>query len=133
MIPLRAESSTVSLPPRERASAKRRAKAIKLGLSPSVAGKSPAKGSRKRAKAPAPPPTLAATRKRRAAADVAYLDRPDGYHIKRVVRRVSPGPAPPVPYLPGEEDIPRSDAESDDSDATALELARSANLDGLPT
>ncbi|KAG8728155.1 hypothetical protein FRC10_005254, partial [Ceratobasidium sp. 414] len=123
MIPLRAESSTVSLPPRERALAKRRAKAIKLGLPPSIASKSPAKGIQKRAKPPAPPPTLAATRQRRAAADVAYLDRPDGYHIKRVVRRVSPGPAPPVPYLPGEEDIPRSDTESEDSDAQVPELA----------
>ncbi|KAG8732210.1 hypothetical protein FRC10_001159 [Ceratobasidium sp. 414] len=123
MIPLRAESSTVSLPPWERALAKHRAKAIKLGLPPSIASKSPAKGIQKRAKPPVPPPTLAATRQRRAAADVAYLDRPDGYHIKRVVRRVSPGPAPPVPYLPGEEDIPRSDTESEDSDAQVPELA----------
>ncbi|KAG9076442.1 hypothetical protein FS749_011786 [Ceratobasidium sp. UAMH 11750] len=124
---LHAESSTVSLPPRERALTKRRAKAIKLGLPPSTSGKSPAKAIQKRGKAPMPPPTLAATRQRRAAADVAYLDRPDGYHIKRVVRRQTPGPAPPIPYLPGEEDIPPSNAESDDSNATLPELARPAD------
>ncbi|KAG8737647.1 hypothetical protein FRC10_007970 [Ceratobasidium sp. 414] len=134
MIPLRAESSTVSLPPRDRVLTKRPAKAIKLGLSHSVASKSPAKGTRKRAKAPPPPPALAATRKRRAGADAAYFNRPDGYHhIKRVIRRVSPGPAPPVPYLPGEEDIPHSDTESDNSNATILELARPPGLDGLCT
>ncbi|KAG8731262.1 hypothetical protein FRC10_001915 [Ceratobasidium sp. 414] len=131
MLPLRAESSTVSLPPRERALAKRRAKAIKLGLSPSISRKSPAKVARKRGKAPAPAPTLAATRKRRAAADVAYLDRPDGYHIKRVVRRLpTPGSHPPIPYLQGQEDIPHSDAESDGSDETMLELTHTANLNG---
>ncbi|KAG8732071.1 hypothetical protein FRC10_001257, partial [Ceratobasidium sp. 414] len=132
MIPLRAESSTVSLPPRERTLAKRRAKAIKLGLSPSVACKSPAKRARKRAKAPVPP-TLAATCQRRAAANVAYIEQPDGYHVKQVVRRVTPGPAPPVPYLPGEEDLPHSDAESDGSDATELQLVSSNNLGELST
>ncbi|KAG9088047.1 hypothetical protein FRC06_002249, partial [Ceratobasidium sp. 370] len=109
------------------------AKAMKLKLPPLVAGKSPAKGAQKRAKAPAPTPTLAATREQRAAVDVAYLNRPDGYHIKQVVRQLSPGPAPPVPYLPGEEDILHSDAESDDSNGTALELACPANPNGLPT
>ncbi|KAG8732992.1 hypothetical protein FRC10_000495 [Ceratobasidium sp. 414] len=116
MPPLRAESSTVSLPPRERALAKRCAKAIKLGLPPSSASKSPAKGIRKRRKVPAPPPTLATTRKRRGA-EVAYIDQPDGYHIKHVVRHPETlRPPPSVPYLPGEEDILRSDVESDDGD-----------------
>ncbi|KAG8738805.1 hypothetical protein FRC10_006457 [Ceratobasidium sp. 414] len=130
--------------------AKRRAKAMKLRLPPSIAGKSLAKGTRKRAKAPVPPPTLAATHARRAAADVGYIAQPDGYHIKRVVHRVTPGPAPPVPYLPGEEgrfyshvkynylthftlDIPHSDAESDNSDATVLELTNLSHLGQLDT
>jgi hypothetical protein len=99
MPPVRPESSTVSVPPRELIVAKRRAKAIKQGQAviPS------ANGARQTAKALAP--TLAATRERRAAAiDVAYLSRPDGVHIKRVVRRpATPVRAPPVPYLTGQE------------------------------
>ncbi|KAF8595896.1 hypothetical protein BDV93DRAFT_514595 [Ceratobasidium sp. AG-I] len=122
MPPVRAESSTVSLPPRERRLGKQRAKAIKLGLPPSVSSRSPAKRTRKVAQKSVP--TLASTRVRRAGAmDVAYLNRPDGFHIKRVVRRPpTPGPAPSVPYLPGQEDIPLSDAESDATDATMLDL-----------
>ncbi|KAG8777228.1 hypothetical protein FRC12_000490 [Ceratobasidium sp. 428] len=108
----RPESSVVSLPPRERALAKRRAKAMRHGISPSLVGKS-SKVTKRKAKA-APAPTLASTRKRRAAADFAYLNRPDGFHVKRVVRRPgTPERAPPVPYLPGQEDIPPSDTESD--------------------
>jgi hypothetical protein len=100
MSPLRAESSTVSMPPRERILCKQRAKAIRHGqpvLPHSTTG------TKRSAKAPAP--TLATTRKRRSAAlDIAYLDRPDGYHIKCVVRR-SPTPQhiPPIPYLPGQD------------------------------
>ncbi|KAG9088148.1 hypothetical protein FRC06_002211 [Ceratobasidium sp. 370] len=129
MPPLRAESSTVSLPPRERVLAKHHAKAIKLGLPPSVASESPAKGTQKRT-GPAPLPTLAATHQRHAAADVAYLDRPDGYHVKRIVHQVTPGPVPPILYLPGEENIPHSDVESDDSNTTVPELTNSASLGG---
>lgn len=103
MPPVRAESSTVSLPPRERRLGKQRAKAIKLGLPPLVSTKSPTKKTRKDAQKSAP--TLASTRVRRAGAmDVAYLNRPDGFHIKRVVRRPpTPRPAPPVPYLSGQD------------------------------
>ena len=100
MNPLRAESSTTSMPPRERIVAKRRAKAIRMGqpLPRAVTNR-----IKKTTKAPAP--TLAATRKRRLAAlDVAYIDRPDGYHIKRVVRRpATPEHIPVVPYLPGQK------------------------------
>jgi hypothetical protein len=99
MPPLRTELSTVSIPPREKLVAKRRAKAIKLGLpvlDPSTHGV--------KQKTKAPTPTLAATRERRAAAlDVAYLDRPDGIHIKRVVRRAATPKPPPVPYLTGQD------------------------------
>lgn len=100
MSPLRAESSTVSMPPRERRPAKRRAKAIRQGQPIPDAGTN---SVRKIAKVPLP--TLAATRQRRLAAlNVAYIDRPDGYHIKQVVRRPStPDHAPPIPYLNGQE------------------------------
>lgn len=100
MSPLRAESSTVSLAPRERRAAKRRAKAIRQGQPISHTSTN---GVKKLAKAPAP--TLATTRKRRAAAlNIAYIDRPDGYHIKQVVRRLAtPDHAPPIPYLRGQE------------------------------
>ncbi|KAG9122593.1 hypothetical protein FRC07_000967 [Ceratobasidium sp. 392] len=118
---IRAETaSVVSLPPRERRAAKHRARAIKLGLPPSVASKHHAKRTLRKAKAPVPP-TLAATRKRRAGADRAYLVRADGFHVKHVVRRpATPEPVLPVPYLSGQEDIPHSDTEFDDLDnATA--------------
>ncbi|KAG9080275.1 hypothetical protein FRC06_006842, partial [Ceratobasidium sp. 370] len=115
MPPLRAEVSTVSLPPRERMLAKRRAKAIKLGLSPSFASKSPVTQARKATKALVP--TLASTRKRRAAADHAYFAWPDGYHIKPVVRR------PPTPE--GQD----SDGESNVTDATVPELIHMAGFD----
>jgi hypothetical protein len=97
MPPLRAELSTVSVPPRERILAKRRAMAIKNGL---PLGPS-ADGARQTANVPVP--TLASTRERREAADVAYLSRPDGYHIKRVVRRPATPQPPPVPYLMGQD------------------------------
>lgn len=100
MGPLRAESSTTSMPPRERIVAKCHAKAIRKGqpMPRTVTDR-----ARKTTKAPAP--TLAATRKRRLAAlNVAYIDRPDGYHIKRVVRRpATPERVPGIPYLPGQE------------------------------
>ncbi|KAB5589641.1 hypothetical protein CTheo_6914 [Ceratobasidium theobromae] len=104
MPPLRAESSTVSLPPRERIVAKRRTKAIQHG-----------KPMPHLQTARVPAPTLAATRTRRLAAmDVAYLSRPDGFHIKRVVRRpATPDRAPSIPYLEGQDDIPRSNKDSD--------------------
>ncbi|QRV82705.1 hypothetical protein RhiJN_10725 [Ceratobasidium sp. AG-Ba] len=114
---IRAKSaSVVSMPPRERRLAKRRARAAKLGLGlpPSVAGHSPNKTTRKEAKGPVPL-TLAATRERRAGANRAYLVRPDGIHIKRVEHRPAPEPVPHVPYLPGQEDIPHSDDESNES------------------
>ncbi|KAG8723505.1 hypothetical protein FRC09_003064 [Ceratobasidium sp. 395] len=111
---IRAESaSVVSMPPREKMAARRRARAIKLGLGlpSSVVGKSPGKRTRKTAKAPVPP-TLAAMRERRKGVDRAYLNRADGFHIKRVVRRAAtPEHAPPVAYLSGQED-----AESDTDD-----------------
>ncbi|KAG8774734.1 hypothetical protein FRC12_001845 [Ceratobasidium sp. 428] len=120
MPPARTESSIVSLPPRERALAKRCAKAMRLGISPSLVGKT-SKTTKRKAKAPAP--TLASTRKRRPGADFAYLNRPDGFHVKRVVRHPgTPERAPPVPYLPGQEDIPLSDTDSDTSDDDAPEL-----------
>jgi hypothetical protein len=96
MPPLRAESSTVSIPPRERILAKRCAKAIEHGRSVSHHNSHSASQTAK-----APVPTLAATCERRAAAmNVAYLSRPDGIHIKKVVRRSAiPDRAPPIPYL----------------------------------
>lgn len=98
--PLRTELSTVSMPPREQIVAKRRAKAIQQGQPVPHANTN---GTRKKAKAPVP--TLAATRQRRQAAlEVAYLDRPDGYHIKKIVRRpATPEQVAPVPYLQGQD------------------------------
>ncbi|KAG8718405.1 hypothetical protein FRC09_012714 [Ceratobasidium sp. 395] len=103
------------MPPREKRAARRRARAAKLGLGlpPLVTGRSPVKRTHKGVKAPVLP-TLAATRKRREGTDRAYLNRADGFHIKHVVRRpVTSEHAPPVAYLPGQEDIPRSDVESE--------------------
>ncbi|KAF8606748.1 hypothetical protein BDV93DRAFT_553224 [Ceratobasidium sp. AG-I] len=126
MPPLRPESSTVSMPPRERALARRRAKAIQNG---EPIPRPSDNGVKQKGKALAP--TLASTRKRRPAAlDVAYIDRADGYHIKQVVRRpVTPKHAPPVQYLPGQEDIPRSDNESDDDTASTATTATVPDLD----
>ncbi|KAF8594554.1 hypothetical protein BDV93DRAFT_515685 [Ceratobasidium sp. AG-I] len=130
MGPLRAESSTVSLPPSERMLAKRRAKAIRNGLPIPRDGTNNAKQKGK-----APAPILAATRERRSAAlNVAYINQPDGYHIKRVVRRpATPKRAPPVPYLPSQEDIDRSEDDSDnDSDSDGSSTTATV-LDGLLT
>ncbi|KAF8606213.1 hypothetical protein BDV93DRAFT_521056, partial [Ceratobasidium sp. AG-I] len=117
--PLRTELSTVSLPPRERIVARRCAKAIRQGQPVSGIDTN---SVRKTAKAPMP--TLAATRERRTAAlNVAYLDRPDGYHIKKVVRRpATTGRPAPVPYLTGQEDLPCSDDESDDDSTSTATL-----------
>ncbi|KAG8790942.1 hypothetical protein FRC12_010586 [Ceratobasidium sp. 428] len=106
MPPICAETaSVVSLPPRERRAAQRRAHTIKLGLPPLVTM----------------PPTLAATRKRRAGADQAYLVWANGFHVKHVIRRpATPEPVPLVAYLPGQEDIPHSDTKFDNlNNATA--------------
>ncbi|KAG9121597.1 hypothetical protein FRC07_002391 [Ceratobasidium sp. 392] len=114
MSALRAQSSTVSLPPREKMLARRRAKAIKLGHSIATIGAP--RPPRRKAKTPAP--TLAATRQRRQK-EYAYFNRPDGYQVKQVVRRprTPPATATAVRYLPGQEDIPHSDGDSDgDSD-----------------
>lgn len=119
MPPLRAEESTVSLPPRERRLAKRRARAMKLGLPPSTMERSAVKAARRR-QANQPTPTLASTRARRSG-ELAFFNKADGFHIKRVVRRAMPhSPVPRVPYLPGQEDIPHSDTESDIGDTTSL-------------
>ncbi|KAG9124315.1 hypothetical protein FRC07_012067 [Ceratobasidium sp. 392] len=104
MLAIRAESaSVVSMPPREKRIAKRRARAAKLGLGlpPSVMGKSSVKQTQKGVKPPVP--TLAALRKR--------LHRPP-----------TPEPASPVAYLPGQEDIPRSDNEFDNRDRTTANI-----------
>jgi hypothetical protein len=101
MIALRTESSTVSIPPRERRAAKRRAKALKLGI-PSLAK---AKASSKKIQRQAKPlaPTLASTRERRGG-ELAFFNKADGFHVKRVVRRKATNtPVPQIPYLPGQE------------------------------
>jgi hypothetical protein len=33
--------------------------------------------------------------------ELAFYNKPDGYHVKRVVRRSTPEVPAPVPYLPG--------------------------------
>ncbi|KAG9105104.1 hypothetical protein FRC07_009620, partial [Ceratobasidium sp. 392] len=124
MAALRAELSTVSLPPRDLFLAKRRAKAIRRGVSPSVVANDLAQQKKRRAKAPAP--TLASTRKRRLGRELGYYDQhPDGcFRFKRVNCRSPLPPVPAVPYLAGQEDIPHSDAESDATGTTAPEVAR---------
>jgi hypothetical protein len=102
MPPLRAEASTVSLPPRERRVAKRRAKAIKLGLTPSGVLTGAAAKSGKQ-KANLPKPTLASTRAR-CQRELAFFNRADGIHVKQVVRRTAThAKVPRIPYLPGQE------------------------------
>ncbi|KAG9127138.1 hypothetical protein FRC07_000511 [Ceratobasidium sp. 392] len=119
MASLHAELSIVSLPPRDLLLAKRRAKAIKRGISPLVVANNLVRQKKRQAKAPAP--TLASTRQRRPGRELGYYDQPDGcFQYKRVNRRPPLPPAPVVPYLAGQEDIPHSDAESD---VTAPEVA----------
>ncbi|KAG9089943.1 hypothetical protein FRC06_001287 [Ceratobasidium sp. 370] len=116
--PLCAEASTVSMALRERMPAKRRAKAIKNGQPMANPGV-----NRRRKAADPPAPTLAGTQEWHSKAlDVAYLRRPNGYHIKQVVHRSSPpAHAHPVLYLPGQDDIPRSsNEESDDGTASTV-------------
>ncbi|QRV72033.1 hypothetical protein RhiJN_00047 [Ceratobasidium sp. AG-Ba] len=125
MPPVCAESSTVSIPPREKRPAKRNEKACKQKAHSGPPGPpnppGPPIGAKRKAKQPIL--TLAGQRQRRAN-EVAYVSRPDGIHIKRVVRRSSdPGLPLAVPYLPGQEDLPHSDAESDSTDATILEIS----------
>ncbi|KAF8593529.1 hypothetical protein BDV93DRAFT_513094, partial [Ceratobasidium sp. AG-I] len=127
MPPLRTEASTTSLPPRERVLAQQRMKAIKNGLPLPQVGT-----NRSKTKARVLPPTLAATRERRAVPEVAYIEKEDGYHIKQVVRRPATlEPTPQVPYLPCQEDIPLSDEESDNGTVTTvLDIAENAlNID----
>jgi hypothetical protein len=140
MPPLRAELSTVSIPPREKRLAKHRAKAIKLGLPPSALVRDTSKHIKKAATNMLTP-TLASTRTRRAR-EFAYFSKPDGFYVKRVVRRPTQAPISHTPYLPGQEgellftticnnlnvnktitDIPHSDSESDTTDVTMLEVA----------
>ncbi|KAG8794426.1 hypothetical protein FRC12_024578 [Ceratobasidium sp. 428] len=125
MAPLRAELSTVSLPPQDLLLAKRRAKAIKRGISPSVLANDLARQKKRQGKAPAP--TLASLRERRLGRELGYYNPPpngDGcFKFKRINRRPPLVRTPAVPYLAGQEDIPHSDTESDATGATAPELA----------
>lgn len=61
--------------------------------------------SRKRAgrNANLPAPTLASTRSRRQG-ELAFFNKADGFHVKRVIRRPTTQAAvPQIPYLPGQE------------------------------
>ncbi|KAG9080622.1 hypothetical protein FRC06_006337, partial [Ceratobasidium sp. 370] len=81
----------------------------------------------------APEPTLATTRQRHSdALNVAYLNQPNGYHIKRVVHRAAPPPPSPIPYLSDQDNIPRSDDEDSDRESTAPTVPEFAVPIGVP-
>ncbi|KAG9095405.1 hypothetical protein FS749_010516 [Ceratobasidium sp. UAMH 11750] len=102
----RTQPSVLSRPPRESREQRRRAKAHRAGL--------PIQNTAPSTPANAPAATLASTRTRRPIPEVGYTVDKDGYHVKPVERKPKKSqPTRPVAYLPGQEDIPRSDSESD--------------------
>ncbi|KAG9122039.1 hypothetical protein FRC07_001750 [Ceratobasidium sp. 392] len=112
----RTQPSVLSRPPREAQQLRRQAKACKAGL--------PVENPTPPTPANAPAATLASTRSRRPMPEVGYTVDRDGYHVKPIDRKAKRSqPTPPVAYLPGQEDIPRSDSESDtDSDNGDLDV-----------
>ncbi|KAG8782663.1 hypothetical protein FRC12_020582 [Ceratobasidium sp. 428] len=121
----RTQPSVLSRPPREARQLRRQAKARKAGL--------PIEKPVPPTPANAPAATLASTRARRPMPEVGYTKDKDGYHVKPVNRKPKKSqPTPSVAYLPGQEDIPHSDLESDtDSDNGDLEVPTA--LDPAPT
>ncbi|QRV92597.1 hypothetical protein RhiJN_20615 [Ceratobasidium sp. AG-Ba] len=116
----RRELSTVSLPTRERAAAKSRFKEVTLGQQSQVSTTS--KNTKQKRRTKVPPPTLASTRQPRTRrAELTFKKRKGGLVMQGVLRHDDKEPSvPPVPYLPGQEDIPHFDKDVDaDADADA--------------
>ncbi|QRV88929.1 hypothetical protein RhiJN_22462 [Ceratobasidium sp. AG-Ba] len=114
----RRELSTVSLPTRERAAAKSKFKELTSGQQSQVSTTS--KNTKQKRRTKVPPPTLASTRQPRTRrAELTFKKRKGGLVMQGVLRHDDNEPSvPPVPYLPGQEDIPHFD-EDVDADAGA--------------